>query len=122
PPPAAPQIALQSFIINPATVDNSGSAEGTIKVSGVNPETSFLVILKATPDVVQFISPQIFTVPIPELGPGIHTVLEFPAGTQRLPFQIKPRRDLIGPGLPTNVITITATLGESSKSASLTIT
>jgi len=122
PPPVTPQITLQSFIITPPTVEISASANGTITLSGINAGTSFVVILKAAPDVVQFISPQIKTGEIPELGPGIHTVLEFPAGTQSLPFQIKPRPELIGPGLPTTVITITATLGESSKTASLTIT
>jgi hypothetical protein len=55
PAPAAPKIALQSFIITPATVDVGASATGTITAIGANAETRFAIILKAAPDVVQFI-------------------------------------------------------------------
>jgi hypothetical protein len=119
PPPPAPLLGrLESFVIAPAVVRTGERAIGTISLS-VNPDASLVVLLNVVGDLVQ--DTLQFDPPVTrEAVEGVsRTVLRFPPHTRILQFTFRSRGGFPIPfGTP---IPITATLGDSSLTATVTI-
>jgi hypothetical protein len=104
---------LESFVITPPTVLPGVRATGVLTLRST-PDTAVRVILSAPPNALLFDPPV-----TSEVVEGVsRPVLQFSAGTRSLQFTF---RDLPGAVLPGPIITITATLRDSTLSATITI-